>query len=133
MARPRSEVMRRSLDSLITPPLKRTVPADVDWLGPPPRIAAAGGEVEADRPPPPSDEAAVSRPRAATVMLQEAMEDEFEALKPAGVGPEMERWNVEDLQAYIDSMKAEIARVETILASKSSVTEAAAALFGDKS
>ena len=36
------------------------------------------------------------------------MEDEFEALKPAGVGPEMERWNVEDLQAYIDSMKAEI-------------------------
>ena len=61
------------------------------------------------------------------------MEDEFEALKQAGVGPEMERWNVEDLQAYIDSMKAEIARVETILASKSSVTEAAAALFGDKS
>ena len=60
------------------------------------------------------------------------MEDEFEALKPAGVGPEMERWNVEDLQAYIDSMKAEIARVETILASKSSVTEAAAALFGGK-
>ena len=65
------------------------------------------------------------------------MEDEFEALrsagKPAGAGPEMERWNVEDLQAYIDNMKAEIARVETILAGKSSVTEAAAALFGDKS
>ena len=35
------------------------------------------------------------------------MEDEFEALKPAGVGPEMDRWNVEDLQAYIDKMKAE--------------------------
>jgi uncharacterized small protein (DUF1192 family) len=64
---------------------------------------------------------------------EDAMEDEFEALKPAGVGPEMERWNVEDLQAYIDNMKAEIARVETILAGKSSVTEAAAALFGDKS
>ena len=60
------------------------------------------------------------------------MEDEFEALKPAGVGPEMERWNVEDLQAYIDNMKAEIVRVETILASKSSVNAAAAALFGDK-
>ena len=44
----------------------------------------------------------------------------------------MERWNVEDLQAYIDNMKAEIARVETILAGKSSVTAAAAALFGDK-
>ena len=60
------------------------------------------------------------------------MEDEFEALKPAGVGPEMERWNVEDLQAYIDSMKAEIARVEEILAGKNSVNAAAAALFGGK-
>ncbi len=60
------------------------------------------------------------------------MEDEFEALRPAGAGPEMERWNVEDLQAYIDNMKAEIERVETILAGKSSVTAAAAALFGDK-
>jgi uncharacterized small protein (DUF1192 family) len=60
------------------------------------------------------------------------MEDEFEAFRPAGAGPEMERWNVEDLQAYIDNMKAEIARVETILAGKSSVTAAAAALFGDK-
>ena len=60
------------------------------------------------------------------------MEDEFEALKPAGVGLEMERWNVEDLQAYIDNMKAEIVRVEAILASKSSVNAAAAALFGDK-
>ncbi|MEK9854657.1 MAG: DUF1192 domain-containing protein [Rhodobiaceae bacterium] len=63
---------------------------------------------------------------------EDAMEDEFEALRPAGAGPEMERWNVEDLQAYIDNMKAEIARVETILAGKSSVTAAAAALFGDK-
>jgi len=60
------------------------------------------------------------------------MEDDFEAHRPAGAGPEMERWNVEDLQAYIDNMKAEIARVETILAGKSSVTAAAAALFGDK-
>lgn len=60
------------------------------------------------------------------------MNDEFEALKPAGAGPEMERWNVEDLQAYIDSMKAEIARVEEILAGKNSVNAAAAALFGGK-
>jgi len=61
------------------------------------------------------------------------MEDEFEALKPVGAGPEMERWNLEDLQAYIDAMKAEIARVEEIIASKGSVNAAAAALFGDKS
>ena len=49
------------------------------------------------------------------------MEDELEAMKPAGAGPEMERWNVEDLQAYIDRMKAEIARVEAILDGKGSV------------
>ena len=63
---------------------------------------------------------------------EDAVEEEFEALKPAGAGPEMDRWNVEDLQAYIDKMKAEIARVEAILADKGSVTAAAAALFGDK-
>ena len=60
------------------------------------------------------------------------MDDELEALRPAGVGTEMQRWNVEDLQAYIDRMKAEIAKVETILAGKNSINEAAAALFGDK-
>ena len=57
------------------------------------------------------------------------MEDELEAMKPTGAGPEMERWNVEDLQAYIDRMKAEIARVEAILDGKGSVNAAAAALF----
>jgi len=61
------------------------------------------------------------------------MEDEFEALKPAGAGADMARWNLEDLQAYIDAMKAEIARVEAIIADKDSVSAAAAALFGDKS
>lgn len=57
------------------------------------------------------------------------MEDELEAMKPPGAGPEMERWNVEDLQAYIDNMKAEITRVEAILEGKGSVNAAAAALF----
>ena len=61
------------------------------------------------------------------------MEDELEALKPAGLGPEMERWNVEDLEAYIAAMKAEIAKVEAIVAGKRSVNAAAEALFGDKS
>ncbi|MGC6453645.1 MAG: DUF1192 domain-containing protein [Candidatus Puniceispirillaceae bacterium] len=60
------------------------------------------------------------------------MEDDFEALKPPGAGPEMERWNLEDLQAYIAAMKAEIARVEAVIAGKDSVSAAAAALFGDK-
>ena len=61
------------------------------------------------------------------------MEDELDKLKPAGPGPEMERWNVEDLEAYIAAMRAEITRVEAIIAEKGSVNAAAAALFGDTS
>ena len=61
------------------------------------------------------------------------MEDELDRLKPAGLGPEMERWNVEDLEAYIAAMRQEIARVEAIIADKGSVKSAAAALFGDAS
>ena len=61
------------------------------------------------------------------------MEEELEKLKPAGLGPEMERWNVEDLEAYVAAMKAEIAKVEAIIAGKSSVNAAAEALFGGKS
>ena len=60
------------------------------------------------------------------------MDDEFEALKPAGVGAEMERWNVADLEAYILRMKTEITKVEAIIESKGSVNAAAAALFGGK-
>ena len=61
-----------------------------------------------------------------------AMDEELDAMKPAGMPAEMERWNVEDLQDYIDRMRAEITRVEAIIAGKDSVNEAAAALFGDK-
>ena len=61
------------------------------------------------------------------------MEDELEKLKPAGRGPEMERWNVEDLEAYVAAMKAEIAKVEAIIAGKGSVNAAAEELFGGKS
>ena len=61
-----------------------------------------------------------------------AIDDELDAMKPAGMPTEMERWNVEDLQDYIDRIRAEITRVEAIIASKDSVNEAAAALFGDK-
>ena len=61
------------------------------------------------------------------------MEDELEKLKPAGHGLEMERWNVEDLEAYVAAMKAEIAKVEAIISGKGSVNAAAEALFGGKS
>ena len=60
-----------------------------------------------------------------------AMDEELDAMKPAGMPAEMERWNVEDLQDYIDRMRAEITRVEAIIAGKDSVNAAAAALFGD--
>ena len=62
-----------------------------------------------------------------------AIDDELDAMKPAGMPTEMERWNVEDLQDYIDKMRAEIARVEAIIAGKDTVSAAAAALFGDPS
>ena len=61
------------------------------------------------------------------------MEDELEKLKPAGPGLEMERWNIEDLEAYVAAMKAEIAKVEAIIAGKGSVNAAAEELFGGKS
>ena len=57
------------------------------------------------------------------------MDDELDALKPQGAGLEMERWNREDLEAYIGAMRAEISKVEKILASKSGVNAEAAALF----
>ena len=58
------------------------------------------------------------------------MDDELDVLKPPGSGPEIERWNREDLEAYIDAMKAEISKVERILESKAGVNAEAAALFG---
>ena len=45
----------------------------------------------------------------------------------------MERWNVEDLEAYVAAMEAEITKVEAIIAGKGSVNAAAEALFGGKS
>ena len=61
------------------------------------------------------------------------MDEELDAMKPASTAAEMERWNVADLQAYIDRMRAEIARVEAIIAEKSTVNAAADALFHDPS
>ena len=57
------------------------------------------------------------------------MEDEFDMLKPAGKPLEMERWNVEDLQAYKQRLEEEISRIDAALAGKQSVRSAADALF----
>ena len=57
------------------------------------------------------------------------MDDEIERLKPRAMPTDMQSWNIEDLQAYIDRMKAEISTVEALIAQKNKVQSAAAALF----
>ena len=59
------------------------------------------------------------------------MDDEIERLKAGGMPADMQSWNIEDLQAYIDAMKSEIIRVEALIAQKNKVQSAAAALFGE--
>ena len=58
------------------------------------------------------------------------MDDELERLKPRAMPADMQSWNIEDLQAYIVAMQAEIAKVEALIADKNDVQSAAAALFG---
>ena len=57
------------------------------------------------------------------------MDDEIERLKPGRMPADMQSWNIEDLQVYIDAMKAEIIRVEALIEQKNKVQSAAAALF----
>ena len=59
------------------------------------------------------------------------MDDEIERLQPGAMPADMQSWNIEDLQAYIDRMKAEISIVEALIAQKNKVQSAAAALFGE--
>ena len=61
------------------------------------------------------------------------MDEEIERLKPGTMPTDMQNWNIEDLQIYIDAMKAEIVRVEALIAQKNRVQSAAAALFGGAS
>ena len=61
------------------------------------------------------------------------MDDEIERLKPGAMPTDRQSWNIEDLQAYIDRMKAEISTVEALIAQKNKVQSAAAALFGGAS
>jgi len=57
------------------------------------------------------------------------MDDEFEALKPAHARRELHSWNLEDLDAYKDRLKAEIARIDEVIKTKKDVSSAAEALF----
>ena len=49
------------------------------------------------------------------------MEDELEKLKPAVMPANMQSWNIEDLESYIETMRAEISRVEQLIAAKKQV------------
>ncbi len=49
------------------------------------------------------------------------------------LGGSLERMSVEELEAYLEALKAEIVRVETELARKRAVRDAAEALFGRRS
>ena len=57
------------------------------------------------------------------------MEDEFDALKPSYAPKSFHNWNVEDLKDYQEQLKAEIVRIDEILATKQDVSAQAEALF----
>ena len=57
------------------------------------------------------------------------MDDELDQLKPVGLPADKEHWNIEDLNAYITALKAEIGDVQQIVREKNKVHMAANALF----
>ena len=46
------------------------------------------------------------------------MDEELDKLKPVGLPVDKEHWNIEDLNAYITALKAEIGNVEQIVNEK---------------
>ena len=57
------------------------------------------------------------------------MEDEFDAFKPSYAPKSFYNWDVEDLKDYQQQLKAEIVRIDKILATKQDVSAQAEALF----
>ena len=57
--------------------------------------------------------------------------DELEELKPQNSKIEMERWNVSDLEEYINKLEKEIEKVKDILSKKKSVSDSVKGLFKD--
>ena len=57
------------------------------------------------------------------------MEGEFDALKPTYAPKSCYNWNVQDLKDYQEQLKAEISRIDEILATKQEVSAQAEALF----
>ena len=57
------------------------------------------------------------------------MEDEFDSFKLTYSPKSFYSWNVEDLKDYQEQLKAEIVRIDEILATKQDVSAQADALF----
>ena len=57
------------------------------------------------------------------------MEDEFDAFKPTNAPKSFHDWNIDDLRDYQEQLKAEIVRIDEILATKQDVSAQAEALF----
>ena len=57
------------------------------------------------------------------------MEEEFDAVKPTYAPKSFYNWNVEDLRDYQEQLKAEIVRIDEMLATKQDVSAQAEALF----
>ena len=57
--------------------------------------------------------------------------DELEELKPQNNKIEMERWDISDLEKYINNLEQEIEKVKAILSKKKSVSDSVKGLFKD--
>ena len=55
--------------------------------------------------------------------------DDLEELKPQNVNIEMDRWNISDLQEYINKLESEIAKVKKIISDKENVSDSVKNLF----
>lgn len=56
-------------------------------------------------------------------------EDQLSPMRGGSQPPDLQSWNLEDLEAYIANLKAEITRVEAKIEEKKAVGSAAASLF----
>ncbi len=57
--------------------------------------------------------------------------DELEELKPQNNKIEMERWNLSDLEEYINKLEKEIEKVKDIMSKKKTVSDSVKGLFKD--
>ena len=57
--------------------------------------------------------------------------DDLEELKPQNIKVEMERWNMSDLEEYINKLENEIQKVKEIISNKKNAKDTIKNLFKD--